>query len=419
MRLSHMTTIKINNEYSNIIGHMGYAAYKLWNVCNYERNNYKELDLPVDYPDWYYQKKAHKDDIWFKSLPSQSAQEICKQLDKSWKSFYKLIKTGGIENPQPPRYKHDKMVFSYLKDAIVHETGSDQVRLTISKQLQEFMKSEYDICETYLFLENEIFKKADNIKQIKIYPPEDNECKIIVIYEIDDVEALSDNQRYLSIDIGLHNLMTCFNSTNGESFIAGRKYLSICHYYEKEIAKVQSQWYEIQATQGSTHYKSSKHIKKLYERKNNTIKDYLHKTTRAIVEYCKEQNINTLVIGDITNIRKDKNLGHETNMKLHALPYKRIYELLQYKCEKEGINFRLQKEAYTSQCSPKAKSVTKKRATKSKRVERGLYKDGEDEWNADVVGAYNILRLYLKKNHKEIKMSPDMIQDPTILKVAV
>lgn len=62
---------------------MCYAAYKLWNVCNYERRNYKELDLPVAYPDWYYQKKAHKNNIPFKSLPSQTAQEVCKLLDKS------------------------------------------------------------------------------------------------------------------------------------------------------------------------------------------------------------------------------------------------------------------------------------------------------------------------------------------------
>ena len=59
MLLSHKTSIKISQEYSNIIGHMCYAASKLWNVCNYERHHYKELGLEK-YPDWYYQKKAHK-----------------------------------------------------------------------------------------------------------------------------------------------------------------------------------------------------------------------------------------------------------------------------------------------------------------------------------------------------------------------
>mgnify|MGYP000485422318 CR=1 FL=1 len=45
MLLSHKTSIRISQEYSNIIGHMCYAASKLWNVCNYERHHYKELGL--------------------------------------------------------------------------------------------------------------------------------------------------------------------------------------------------------------------------------------------------------------------------------------------------------------------------------------------------------------------------------------
>ena len=48
MLLSHKTSIKICPEYSNIIGHMCYAASKLWNVCNYERHHYKELGLEKD-----------------------------------------------------------------------------------------------------------------------------------------------------------------------------------------------------------------------------------------------------------------------------------------------------------------------------------------------------------------------------------
>ena len=74
MLLSHKTSIKISPEYSNIIGHMCYAASKLWNICNYERHHYKELGLEK-YPDWYYQKKAHKGDLWYRQLPSQTAQE--------------------------------------------------------------------------------------------------------------------------------------------------------------------------------------------------------------------------------------------------------------------------------------------------------------------------------------------------------
>ena len=135
MFLSKETTVQLNDVQSNILGHMCYAASKLWNVCNYERNRYKELGLG-EYPDWYYQKKAHKDDVWFKSLPSQTAQEVCKVLDKSWKSFYRLIKTEGIQNPRPPRYKQEKIAVTYMQNGLKHESGEDQVRLSLPKKTE-------------------------------------------------------------------------------------------------------------------------------------------------------------------------------------------------------------------------------------------------------------------------------------------
>ncbi|MFR5916782.1 MAG: hypothetical protein ACLUGJ_18215 [Blautia wexlerae] len=55
MLLSKKTSIKVSQEYANVIGHMCYAASKLWNVCNYERQHYKEMGMEK-YPDWYYQK---------------------------------------------------------------------------------------------------------------------------------------------------------------------------------------------------------------------------------------------------------------------------------------------------------------------------------------------------------------------------
>lgn len=418
MLLSHKTKVILDNDYSNIIGHMCYAAYKLWNVGNYERMNFKELGL-YQYPDWYYQKKHHKDDLWYKQLPSQTAQEVLKILDKSWKSFYVLQKSHGIENPRPPRFKQSPIVITYMQNAIVHEKGSDTIRLSLPKQLKTYMSEAYGISDNYLFLKNMIFKSTDTIKQIKIYPPEGNRCDIIVIYEVKDVTPLLDNDRYLSIDLGLHNLMTCYDSTNGEAFIVGRKYLSICYYYNKEIARVQSQWSLLQNSKGVKYPKSSKHIQKLHKKKNNTINDYLHKVTRYIVSYCVKNHINTVIIGDITNIRKDNDLGNVTNQKLHSLPFAKIYMILQYKLEMNGITLKKQNEAYTSQTSPLSERVSKEFAEKCNRIKRGLYKDGDNIWNADCVGAYNILRLHLSEKNINVNLNPNEIKNPCVVKVAV
>lgn len=418
MLLSHKTTIHLNNDEANIIGHMCYAAYKLWNICNYERHHYKELKLS-EYPDWYYQKKAHKADLWFKQLPSQTAQEVCKLIDKSWKSFYVLLKSKGIENPGPPKFKHDGMTITYMQNAIVHEEGSDTVKLTLSKSLKEYMNKTYDIGDNFLYLKNQIFKNTDVIKQIKIYPPKDGKCDIIVIYEVADVNTLPDNGRYLGIDLGVHNLLTCINSETGETFIAGRKYLSLMHYYSKEIARIQSQWAKTQAKHSIKYPKPSKHLLKLYTDKNNAINDYLHKTTRAVVSYCKANGINTVVIGDIKGIRKNNDMGHVNNQSFHSLPYEKIYLMFSYKLALEGITLIKQKESYSSQTSPLSSEVNKANAKKSNRVKRGLYKDGDYQWNADCVGAYNILRLYFQAQKIDIRPNPMSIRVPFVLNVAV
>ena len=418
MLLSHRTTIRLAPDDSNIIGHMCYAAFKLWNVANYERMHYRELGLK-EYPDWYYQKKAHKGDLWYKQLPSQTAQETLKLLDKSWKSFFVLRESRGIENPRPPRFKQSPITITYMQNGIVHETGSELVRLSIPKQLKGYMAETYGIRENFLFLKNPIFKDTDTIKQIRIYPPENGRCEIIVIYETPDVVPLIDNGRYLSIDLGLHNLMTGYNSSTGETFIAGRKYLAICNYFNKEIARVQSQWAAAQHRKGIKYPESSKHLGKLYRRRTNSVHDYLHKVTRYIVSYCVEHKINTVVIGDITNIRKKNNLGHVTNQKLHSLPFTKIYTMLGYKLAMSGIRFIKQGEAYSSQTSPLREQVSKEYAEKGNRVERGLYKDHGHIWNADCVGAYNILRLYLAAEGKELKSDPLGIKSPYIAKVAV
>ena len=100
-------------EQKIIFGYMGYAAYKLWNVGNYEKLNYKKLGMTA-FPNWYDQKKRLKDNFFYKNLPSQTAQDVLQQLQEAWVSFFTLKKTGGVVNPKPPRFKHQNMSITFL-----------------------------------------------------------------------------------------------------------------------------------------------------------------------------------------------------------------------------------------------------------------------------------------------------------------
>ena len=117
------------------------------------------------------------------------------------------------------------------------------------------------------------------------------------------------------------------------------------------------------------------------------------------------------MVGNIKNIRKDKDAGI-ANQKLHAYPFNKIYVLLEYKAKEHGIRFIKQSEAYSSQCNPSETVVSKDNCT-GERVHRGLYVTDSAVYNADSVGAYNILRLYKQKSGINILTPLVGLSNPT------
>lgn len=394
MLLTKRTIIKVTEEQSIILGHLGYSAYKLWNVANYEKKNYKTLGFEK-FPDWYEQKKRLKNNFFYKNLPSQTAQEVLNQLQQSWKSFFALMKTKGIQNPKAPRFKKEPICITYLKDAI--QKSHDTIRLSLPKQLKEYLSTQ-GLDTTYLYLKSKCFSDIQNIKQVKLNKVDNDHYEVFIIYEIADASVLLDNEHYLSIDIGLSNLMTCYDNYGTGFIISGNRYLNTCYYYNKKIAHLQSIYDQQQNTK---YLKKSKKVLKLYKKRRDCINDIIHKATRYVTDYCIKNGIHTVVIGDITHIRDDNNLGR-TNQVFHALPFKQIYQKLEYKLKMYGITLIKQKENYSSQCSPTSIEVSKEYAIKSNRKHRGLYVDNSIIYNADMVGAYNILRLFAQSIKKEL-----------------
>lgn len=406
MYLTKKFNIKVNNTQAIILGCFGVAAAKLWNVANYEKKNYKELGLEK-FPDWYYQKKMLKDNFWYKNLPSQTAQDVLATLQESWKSFFELKRSKGIENPNTPRFKgrDEKFNFVFLKDAIVREP-QNTLRFSMPKQLKEYLREKHKIENKYLYVK---FKNlpVEQIKQVEFKPISNRDFEVSIVYDYIEAEPKEDNNRYLSIDIGVKNLLTCYDNANQKSFImSGKQLLSINRYFDKEIGKMQKVYYSQQSAKGIKHFKSSKRVSNLYKKRNKQINHLIHCVTRYVADYCMENKINTVVIGDITGIRDNAVFDKNNNQKFHKLPFAIIVQKLKYKLEKQGIVFVKQKESYSSQCSPFADGVSKKYATPNKRVKRGLFIDNMIKMNADSVGAYNILRLYLKSKKISLKLEP-------------
>jgi len=135
-------------------------------------------------------------------------------------------------------------------------------------------------------------------------------------------------------------------------------------------------------------------LNKLTEKRNNKVKDLLHKKSRQLVNKLKEDRIKNLVIGYNKEWKNGINLGRKTNQTFVSIPYTRFIDMIKYKCTLEGINVIINEESYTSKCSAlDLEPVKKQEVYLGRRIKRGLFKTSNGILiNSDINGALNIGR---------------------------
>ncbi len=407
MKLAKFCVINPSSAAALVLGHLTYAARKLWNVANNERKTWtKELGVP--YPNWYEQKKRLKDHFWYKNLPSQSAQELLHTLDGAWMSFYKLKETGGVENPKPPKYKRENFNMKYLKDGFKVLCGN-RVRLAIPKQLRGYLQEKFDFKDTFLYVDvpNHLQLEAEHVKTLEFKPLSGGKYDLIAVVEVPEKEPKVSG-KFMSLDFGVNNFLTCYLYDGSSHVFSGRQLLAINRYFDKMIGYYDSLSDSQQTAKGTQYPKQSKRVDKLYEKRRKQVKHLLHAMTRAVINLAVEHSIETIILGDLTGIRQERNFGAKTNQKFHKWPFRKVIELIGYKAGLAGIAVRKITEEYTSQTCSVCKSMpSQENAHKSNRKYRGLYvcKDCGTVINADVNGAINIAKKYLETQHSGLVLS--------------
>ncbi|MFX1238131.1 MAG: transposase [Promethearchaeota archaeon] len=122
-------------------------------------------------------------------------------------------------------------------------------------------------------------------------------------------------KKYLSIDFGLNNLITAVENKNSAPFIiSGRILKSINHHWNKRKARLHSikDKQEIQWTE---------QLDSITIARNDKIHDFMHKTARFIVEYCVNNEIGTICLGDLKNIKKNIRMGRQNNQNFVNIPH--------------------------------------------------------------------------------------------------
>lgn len=328
----------------------------------------------------------------YKALNSNMAQQILKEVDGSFKSFFGLLKLAkqgkyAFKDCRLPHYLpkdgHTTLVIGFVR------LSENKLKIPFSNSFRKTHKT-IEITIPPVLLDKKI-------KEIRIIPKAKARFfEIQYTYEAETTQRNLDKNNALALDLGINNLVTAV-STEGRSFIIdGRKLKSINQWYNKENARLQS-------IKDKQHFgkKTTNRQKAIARDRNNKVNDYMSKAARKVIDYCIENNIGTLVVGYNETFQRSSNMGTQTNQNFTNIPYGKLREKLEYLCELNGITFVKQEESYTSKASFWDKDVIpvynadnpQNYTFSGTRVHRGLYKTANGKtFNADVNGALNILR---------------------------
>lgn len=337
----------------------------------------------------------------YKALNSNMAQQILKEVDGSFKSFFSLLKLAkqgkySFKDCKLPRYL-PKDGYTTLVIGFVRLNGNKLI-LPFSNSYKKTHKSVEIKMPPILF--------DKKVKEIRIIPKANARFfEIQYIYEAECVQRNLNTNNALALDLGINNLVTAVSSKGKSFIIDGRRLKSINQWFNKENARLQS-------IKDKQHFgkKTTDRQKTIARDRNNKVNDYMNKAARKVIDYCIANDIGTLVVGYNETFQRGSNIGKKNNQNFVNIPYGQLRSKLEYLCKLNSIAFVKQEESYTSKASFWDKDAIpiynadnpKEYQFSGNRIHRGLYRTaGGKIFNADVNGALNIMH---KSNVVDLKI---------------
>jgi len=399
MILTQKNKLYLSNNDKLIVDKLSYHSARLYNSCIYNIKTYFELNNSyVNYNEQYHLIKSN---VHYSTLITDSSQQIHRIVDRNFKSYFSLLKlrqkgkySDSIKSPTYLKKEEGWSIFVTGRSARIK---GNKIHIGLTKKFKEL----YNITQKELVLDFPTNLNISKLQQLQIKPLYGGkEYEILFCYEKDIEPKNVNKNEYLSIDCGLDNLLTTYDTKNHKSFIIdGKPLKSINQHYNKSKAKLQSV-YKINKLENKTTNK----IIKLSEKRKNVINNYFNNTVAKIIKYCVNNQIGNIVIGDFKGIKQEINTGKKNNQNFVLIPYGILKRKLEAKCNYYGINYILQEESYTSKCSSlDLESIKKHEEYLGKRIKRGLFKTKNNTLiNADTNGACNILRKYKSKSGSDL-----------------
>ena len=389
---------RLTKDEVNILRQLSHTAKSLYNEALY--NVRQHFFNTSNYLNYYENYKQIKDSDNYKLLNSNMSQQILKEVDGSFKSFFSLLKLknkGKYEDKIKIPHYLDKNDYLTLIIGFVRIVDNNKLVIPYSNTY----KKEHKLIT--VTIPPQLIDKY--IKEIRIIPKLNaSYFEFQYTYEanIDNNIKLS-SHNYLSLDIGINNLVTAITSIGSSFIIDGRYLKSINQWFNKQNSKLSSiQMKQLHFKGDSSKIPYTSKQNRLLDKHNKRINDYMSKTAKYIINYCLDNDIGNIVLGYNKDFQKNSKLSKQNNQSFTNIPIGKLKDKLTYLSELYGINLILQEESYTSKASFLDEDVIPTYGKddnymfSGSRIKRGLYKTSDGTLiNSDINGSLNILKKAL------------------------
>ena len=387
MYLTIKQQLKLPKEEFNQLKYLCHIAKNLYNEALYlHRHYYIDNGMFLSYTDSYHILKNSPN---YKILNSDISQQLLMDVEDIFKGYDKLLTV---------KYKGNKWVKKVTLPRYLPKDGYYRLCVGLIRLQPDYFMIPYSLSfiKKYprIFIKTPPILKNKIIKEIRIVPKYNaTKFEIHYIYEADYNNLQLNKSNALAIDFGVNNLCTCVTNTGKSFIIDGKRLKSINQGYYKELSRLQ----QISNKQKNT--SMTDRMNQISFNRRNESSDYIYKAVNYIIEYCKDNDIGTIVAGYSDTFQYKTNLGTANNQSFVSMPFAQISKFLSIYTYLNGMSYFKQDEAYTSKASFFDKDPlpnygdTNIPEFSGKRVKRGLYRTKNGyEFNADVNGALNILR---------------------------
>ena len=340
------------------------------------------------------------------NLPAQTNQQVMRTCYNDWKSYFKSLskfkkdKSKFNSLPKIPNYKKKELTSVKFTNIICKIIADDNISyLTFPKS------------KIRLPLGNYISSDA-KLQQVEIIPYYGYFKIFIKMKDKEFQPVVTEQKRVAGIDLGVNNIAAISNNVGVPTLLI-----------KGDVIKSYNQWFNKRRVIICSSMQKGKHanyisksLNALSRKRDAFLRDYFYKLSHSIIRYCKEYNIDTIIVGKNAGWKTGINLYHKENTQnFVSIPFSHLLNILQYLCLKFGIQYIETEESYTSLASIldddalpnfKQREIEPKfSGIRSKKNKRFYFSKDGTTINADINGASNIIRKVVPSAFAKIDKS--------------